>query len=140
MRFFIEGDPKPQSRPRKGFAGHMYSPVSDWKKICIKKIKDVAYYFDGKYEQAIKVDLEFYFKRPKCHYRSGKFSHLLRDDAPKYHINKPDKDNLEKAVTDAMSDAGLIKDDCIIVSGNTGKNYCDEGDDWGCMVEIIELE
>ena len=140
--FFIAGQPKPQARPRFARRGKFvttYSETTDWKKTCIKNMREI-FACVGKYENAIRVDLDFYFQRPKSHYRTGKFSHLLRDDAPKYHIKKPDKDNLEKAVTDAMTDAGLIKDDCIIVGGETWKSYACEGDEEGCSISISEIE
>jgi len=139
--FFIAGDPKPQARPRFARRGKFvttYSVKNEWKEICKKEFKQIAACV-GMYEAAIVVNLDFYFKRPKSHYRTGRFSHLLRDDAPKYHITKPDKDNLEKAVTDAMSDAKLIKDDCIIIGGETFKSYAEIGDEPGCMIEIKEV-
>ena len=137
MRFFIKGTPKPQPRPRavsRGKFSTFYSPVSDWKKICRKELKVIAK--EKTFDQAIEVNLYFWFHRPNCHYRTGKYSELLRDDAPKWHTKKPDKDNLEKAVTDAMSDAGLISDDCIIVRGMTSKSYVRRDENSGCWIEI----
>ena len=140
--FFIAGTPKPQARPRFARRGKFvttYSQTTDWKKVCIKNAKEI-FACVGMYENAIRVDLAFYFQRPKSHYRTGKFSHLLRDDAPKYHVKKPDKDNLEKCVTDAMTDAGLIKDDCIIIVGETAKSYVREDEKEGCSVSISEIK
>lgn len=138
MRFFISGTPKPQARPRFARRGKFvstYSVKNEWKEVCKKAFKEAAKTIE-QYDMAITVNLDFYFQRPKSHYRTGKNSEVLKSFAPKYHIVKPDKDNLEKAVTDAMTDSGLIKDDCIIIGGETFKSYAEIGDEPGCMIEI----
>ena len=138
MKFFIQGIPKPQPRPRATNRGKfikIYSEQSDWKKN-IKKIS-ALYKSEGNYfDQAIEVNLYFQFHRPNSHYRTGKFSHLLKDSAIEHHIVKPDKDNLEKAVTDALTDGGIFSDDCIIIRGLTSKTYVTREESAGCLVEI----
>lgn len=138
MRFFIEGIPKPQPRPRgfsRGKFIKFYSETTEWKKQV--KIISKLYCKEGVYfDQAIEVNLNFQFHRPKSHYRSGKFSHLLKDSAPEYHIFKPDKDNLEKAVTDGLTDGGLFSDDCIIIQGFTSKKYIHKEESSGCWIEV----
>ena len=76
--------------------------------------------------------------RPKRHYRKGKFSHVLKDDSPVFHISKPDCDNLSKAVLDAMTDAGVIKDDSIVVNHIIYKKYATS--EPGVKIQIEELE
>lgn len=56
------------------------------------------------------VTLIFTFERPKKHYRTGKFSHLLRDDAPERHTQYPDIDKLERAVLDALTGVAYADD------------------------------
>lgn len=73
-------------------------------------------------ENPIIVELYFYMKRPKSHYRSGKFSNIIKDKSPKHHITKPDVDNLAKLVLDAGNDF-LWKDDSIIVNLIANKCY-----------------
>ena len=58
----------------------------------------------------------FSFTRPKKHYRTGKFSHLLTAIAPQEMVNKPDIDNCAKFYLDSLVLAGLIKDDNLVVS------------------------
>ena len=139
MRFFIHGTPKPQARPRFARRGKFvstYSAKNEWKETCKIQIKQLN---EPIFCTAIEVNLFFMFHRPKSHYRTGKYSNILRDNAPKWHTKKPDKDNLEKAVTDALVDAGLIEDDCIIVRGMTSKSYVTKDMDSGCWVEIKQL-
>lgn len=141
MKFFIQGTPKPQARPRTARRGKfniIYSESTNWKEGCkfqIRQLKEDNY-FDG----AIEVDLVFCFHRPDGHYGTGKNAGNLKKSSPHYHTKKPDKDNLEKAVTDALVDAGLLSDDSIIVRGNTSKIYVSRENDAGCWVKIAELE
>lgn len=52
----------------------------------------------------------FYFNRPKCHFRTGKFSQLLKTSAPAHHAQKPDLDKLLRAACDALT-GSLWRDD-----------------------------
>ena len=78
--------------------------------------------------------ITFYMKRPKSHYRTGKFSNMLKKDAPLYHITKPDVDNLLKFVMDVC--CVLYKDDCQVHFVNASKVYCDKYTDGDPRTEI----
>ena len=67
----------------------------------------------------------FYFKRPKAHYKTGKNSNCLRDDAPEYHSSRPDIDNLVKLVGDALNGIFFI-DDALISRVTAHKLYSDK--------------
>ena len=76
MIILIQGDPKPQARPRASRRGnhiHMYSPETEWRNHCLKVLKEQ----DARFDKAICLRLIFYMPRPKNHYRTGKFSELL---------------------------------------------------------------
>ncbi len=73
----------------------------------------------------MRVFLQFWMKRPKSHFRTGKYSGILKEAAPKIHVGRPDVDNLIKFVFDALN--GLVwTDDCIIYSIGAFKLYCEE--------------
>ena len=74
----------------------------------------------------IKCILNFYCKRPKSHYKTGKFSNILKETAPKYNINNKDLDNMVKFVLDALNDK-LYVDDSLIFEITCRKLYS-EGD------------
>ena len=57
----------------------------------------------------------FTFVRPKSHYRTGRNAHLLRDDAPTRPATIPDLSKLARSTEDALKDAGVIRDDSLIV-------------------------
>ena len=69
--------------------------------------------------------LDFYCKRPKNHYRSGKYANLLKDNAPKYNTNNKDLDNMVKFVLDALNDK-LYVDDCQIIEIKCRKMYAEK--------------
>jgi Holliday junction resolvase RusA-like endonuclease len=53
------------------------------------------------------------------------------------HTQKPDKDNLEKAVMDALTSIGIWKDDCQVYGGITEKYWT--ADKSGAEILIEEL-
>ena len=94
----------PLKRHRHTRFGHTYnSQIKD-----MKNFHDLALPFapDKPFEGRIRITANYYFKRPKSHYRSGKYKHLLKANAPTHHIQTPDFDNLLKYVGDSL---GLSK-------------------------------
>ncbi len=73
------------------------------------------------FSSAIQVDLKFVFKRPKKFFRKSDPNGLI----PK--TSKPDLDNLEKIVLDALDQDDWFTDDAIIVSLSSSKFYCERG-------------
>lgn len=62
------------------------------------------------------ANVAFYFKRPKSRQKKGE----------RYVTTKPDLDNLEKALFDALQKVNLFKDDKYIVECHSVKYYTDE--------------
>lgn len=71
------------------------------------------------------LEVSFYFKRPKDHYRTGKFSHELKPDAPYWHTSTPDCDNLVKFICDALNTV-FWKDDSRVCRMIIFKEYSDK--------------
>jgi crossover junction endodeoxyribonuclease RusA len=67
----------------------------------------------------------FKFPRPKSHYRTGRNAHLLRDDAPEFKMSRPDGEKLERSTYDALTDAGVWRDDAQVVDAHWTKVYSD---------------
>lgn len=61
------------------------------------------------------VRMVFTAARPRSHYRTGRNAHLLRDGAPARPHGKPDVSKLLRSSEDALTDAGLWKDDALVV-------------------------
>jgi hypothetical protein len=70
------------------------------------------------------VDMVFTFARPKSHYRTGRNAHLLRDAAPPHPTGPPDLSKLARSTEDALTDAGVWRDDALVVAyGQLAKVY-----------------
>lgn len=127
IRVTVKGEPTPQQRHRhhqvKGsdFVT-TYDPSSKAKKEFLKQC--FPYRPEKPYEQPLRVDMVFYFSRPKSHYRSGKYAHLLKDNAPEYHTSRNDADNCAKFVMDALNKT-FWKDDALISMMSVIKKYDD---------------
>jgi Holliday junction resolvase RusA-like endonuclease len=73
---------------------------------------------------AVWVEILSLEPRPKSHYRTGRFSHLLRPDAPAYphRTQTGDSDKLRRAVQDALTGVVYL-DDKLVVDGADRKDY-----------------
>lgn len=108
---FVEGRPTAQPRARKGRYGNFYNPPSAdvWKEAI-----QVAFLMNRKpmITGAVYLKIDFFFHKAKG--LSGKI-------IP--HTVKPDKDNLEKAVMDALTGIRIWKDDCQVYGGQIEKYW-----------------
>ena len=133
INLFVAGTPKAQPRPkaaRRGGFIQIYTPptAKDWKdtvKAEFEKYKDTF----PKHE-ALGISLRFYFERPVSHLKKDG---QLRKGINLNHVQKPDFDNLAKAVVDAMGDAKVWHDDCQIVTSNISKEWSEYS---GCYITV----
>jgi Holliday junction resolvase RusA-like endonuclease len=54
------------------------------------------------------------------------------------HLAKPDIDNLEKAVLDALKKAGIYVDDAQVFLVHKGKFYADFGEMPGARITVVQ--
>lgn len=88
--------------------------------------------FDG----PVKVTMHFVCKRPKSHYRTGRYAHLLKDSAPLWKATSPDLSKLIRSTEDALTTAGVWHDDRQVAA----LDVTDTWDDWsGVSIRIEEL-
>ena len=146
--FFVAGDPKAQ--PRRRFrtvvrngktVGASYkdlkNPVHTWKDlVALEAEKHLPV---SPLTGPLRVSINFLFQRPKSHYRTGRYSQDLKDSAPMFHTAKPDRDNLEKAVLDILTQIGFWRDDAQVVAGEVLKRYENPGHRPGAYIWIEEL-
>lgn len=144
--FFAQGVPKPQPRPRafarkmgNKFVARVYEAgtAEAWKSdIAIAARR--AYPERNPIVGPIYVSLAFTMPRPRGHYRTGKRSAEPRDDAPRWHFQKPDCDNLAKAVMDALTQlGGFWQDDSQVGMLFVTKHY---GKNTGCRITIEPIK
>ena len=70
---------------------------------------------------------------------SGSPISSLRDDAPYWHTKKPDRDNLEKAVLDVLTQLGMWGDDCQVCGGEVLKRYVVGLERPGAIIQIASM-
>lgn len=142
IEFWVAGEPKAQGRPRafamkmgNKYSARVFNPTTaeGWKSAIALagKLHMPAVPLEG----PLRVDAFFVFNRPKSHYRTGRNAHELRESAPEWHTSKPDRDNLDKAVLDALKTLGFFKDDSQVCDGVPQKKY---GMHPGVLIRIRE--
>lgn len=87
---------------------------------------------------ALLLMFEFRLRRPKGHYRTGKFADQLRPSAPRFVITKPDYTKLVRAVEDAWTGV-LWKDDSQVIGHLGFKRYAYLGEPEGVRVSVFDL-
>ena len=143
ITFFVEGEPKAQPRPR-AFArrfgdkwqARVYDPgtAEGWKSAIAVAAK--PHIPATPIARPISLTLRFHIARPKSHYRSGRNRDQLKADTTFGHCSKPDLDNLEKAVMDALSVLGFWSDDSHVCNKSSSKAWCAGPVGVGCAVRI----
>ena len=129
----IKFEPVSLKRHRHRLKGGTYDPSKKDKDDFIKVIENFP---EEKMTKPLRCVLNFYCKRPKIHYKSGKNAHILKDTSPKYNINNKDLDNMVKFVLDALNDK-LYTDDSLIFEISCSKMYSDgEGYIYAKFMEV----
>ena len=127
----IQGNPIPQQRHRH-FKFGTYDPCKkDKEQFLLKALKDYNYNKSFNHLpllNAIHISIKFYMKRPKNHYRTGKYSGLVKEKWQQIlDTKKPDIDNLIKYVLDSLSGQnGFFLDDNQVFTIYAEKIYSDK--------------
>ena len=114
IKLVVLGEPKAQMRHRHAQRGkfvHTYDPSEAKKQTFAGILQTQAP--ETPIDAPIMLELIFYMPRPKAHYGTGSKSEMLKDNAPEWHISKPDGDNMEKFVTDSLNGV-YYRDDSLI--------------------------
>ena len=141
IELFVSGIPKGQPRPKafsRGGIASVYDPgtAEGWKGQIALAIRSFIPSVPIPFPVALQ--LVVFIPRPKAHFRTGKNSHQLRDDAPKWCPKKPDSDNYAKAVMDAITTLRVWEDDSQVVDLRVRKFY-ESGRGPGCIISISEV-
>jgi len=148
LTFFVAGIPKGQPRPRAfarkmgdKFVARVYDDgtAENWKSKIAEAAKPHIAGFVG-FDGAVSIVMNFFMPRPKSHFRSNG---QLKDGAPIWVTKKPDGDNLEKAVCDALTQLGIWRDDSQVCEVLRRKQYAPgatTGATVGCYISAQQLE
>ena len=136
MHFIIEGKPKALKRHRHTRKGFTYDPSKKDKKDLLLQVMEYAP--KQPITAPIRIILIFYMQRPKHHFRSGKYKHLLKKEVPFFHSSTPDLDNIVKLVADALNGV-FYKDDSQIAQLKAEKIYCNPSEKPKTEIHIEQL-
>lgn len=132
----VHGMPAPQGSKRAvvhrstGRAVTMESSkrVGPWREAV--KHAALADGFGPNLDEALLVDMVFTFVRPRAHYRTGRNAHLLKDGVPRQPASAPDLSKLARSTEDALTDAGVWRDDARVAEyGRLAKVWAGEDPD-----------
>lgn len=65
-------------------------------------------------DKLVKIKILFGIKRPKLHYGTGKNASILKESAPRNHLQPPDLDKLVRAVLDGLTGVAYDDDSQVI--------------------------
>jgi crossover junction endodeoxyribonuclease RusA len=137
---FVRGEPRPQPRARATFRGRRpvwYNPATAdaWKKAVFYTVRQTSLPPESvRQNSAVQIEAVFRFERPRGHFNAA--GHL-KPDAPERHAQRPDLDNLLKAVMDALTDAGAWHDDAQVWSVTSSREWSEGAESAGCRLRIV---
>lgn len=146
------GRPRPLARARQGANGKWFAQVYQPKKPSRRGTKaEKRWAKANAWAEAVRaatfqkmpaepwtgpisLTIDAYFPRPQD---------LMRKkdpEGPILHTVKPDRDNIDKAVMDALKEAGLFKDDCQVCQGAVRKWYHAKSYGPGVVIVATKLD
>jgi Holliday junction resolvase RusA-like endonuclease len=126
----VHGKPAPQGSKRafavRGKGGvptgrvavieSSHDRVKSWRQAVIDAALVTHTPHDWPLTGPLRIGVVFALPRPKGHYRTGKNASQLRDTAPRYPAGVPDLSKLLRSTEDALTDAGVWRDDSQVVA------------------------
>ncbi|MEQ1891060.1 MAG: RusA family crossover junction endodeoxyribonuclease [Planctomycetota bacterium] len=137
ISFTVRGLPKAQPRPRafsRGAHAGVYDPgtAGEWKGLVVAAAR--PHRPTEPLGGPVRLSIDFLMPRPKRLMRA-------RDEAGELWCTaKPDRDNLEKAVLDALKQDGWFLDDALVCAGEVRKVYHAKAGVPGARITVEELE
>lgn len=127
IEFVFEGNPIAKKRPRFARRGKFVSTYKDVREQTeeSKVWLQIRQQYKGEViNGAIMVIANFYIQRPNAHFRTGKNAGILKKNAPRYPLSRPDIDNYLKFYMDCLNEV-VWSDDCQIIAIHSCKVYAD---------------
>lgn len=145
VQFTVHGTPKPQGSkdampiylgrgPARVFTGKVAlveaaAGLKTWRDNVCAAAMAATLHARVPLDAPLLVDMVFSLPRPRSHYRTGRNAHLLKDSAPIRPTAKPDLSKLVRAAEDAITTAGIWRDDALVVEyGRLGKVFAGSDD------------
>lgn len=129
VSFWVEGTPRPQGSKRhvgNGVLIESSAGLKAWRHRVRTRAALAAHEVDGCIDGPVRLTLTFYLQRPASQHVAGDRNRPVKaryaDARP---TTTPDLSKLLRAVEDAITDAGLWRDDSIVVEVVASKVYAD---------------
>lgn len=129
VAFVVHGTPKPQGSKRHVGNGVMVEQGGQALRLWREDVKQAASRVcqtHGQLTGAVFASMRFYVARPKSHWRTGQYAHLLRPNAPRWPTTRPDLDKVLRSTCDAITTSGLWRDDSQLVHVAASLFYADD--------------
>ncbi len=122
IEFRVFGQPAPQGSKTimRGRLVEANKKLPAWRKAVQEAAEKLDFYSD----EPLEVLITFYLAKPKTVKR-------------KHASVKPDIDKLIRGTLDPLTQAGVIKDDALVVEVSARKEYCEPGQE-GAWIQIVE--
>lgn len=145
LNIVVPGNPVPQgqmiARLRRDGRPYLAPQVGKHWQEWRNKVTVAAQEALGEYKPNLKcaygVLIRFIFPRPPSHLKKDG---TLRKGYAEPHLNKPDVDNLVKAIHDSLTKAGVWGDDCEVTSLQATKEYESEDLEPGVHICVLDRE
>lgn len=139
ISFFVPGVPAAQGSKKfmgvhggRGIMIESSKAVTPWRAAVAKLAPRPDELLTG----PVLLVVNFTFPRPKSHYRTGYKAHLLRDNAPRFHHQRPDLEKLTRAICDALTNV-IWRDDSQVAIQHVAKEWAASTP--GAGIEVHEL-
>lgn len=125
MTFILHGNPKPKQSARHGVVN---GQIRSWQpRQVTQETENIRYSLIQQlpegfipFDNGIEIEIQFFFEVPKG--ISNKFRKVSNTGAAMFKTTKPDLDNLQKLVLDAMQGV-IFKNDALIYSLSSTKSF-----------------
>lgn len=144
INFFVPGVPVQQGSKKHVGNGIMVEDsknLQPWRDSIIYAAREQVSKFTAPpiFTEVVAVRFVFYYPRPKSHYGTGKNATRLKSGAPQFKPSAPDIDKLVRAACDALTAAGVWRDDALVASLLAFKKY-EYGSGSGMGVSVTHAE
>src|SRR5262245_46720444 len=127
LTFRVFGEPKPQGSKRHVGHGVLVesggAQLAEWrqdvKTAALHELQTRGQHF--KPSGAVELTIVFSLPRPRSHFGTGRNADTLKPNAPTMHTSRPDVDKLLRSTCDALTAAGVYRDDCVVAHVSMSK-------------------
>jgi crossover junction endodeoxyribonuclease RusA len=128
----VYGLPAPQGSKRSYGPGRMVESsknVKPWREAVKTAARDAIGHDTAwvRLDGPVSLDVAFYFDRAKHHFGTGRNAGLLKPSAPAWPTSPPDLSKLIRSTEDALTDAGVWRDDSRVATVRAAKRFVDDG-------------